>query len=339
MSEAKDNAASAASDTKPATEARPAPLAGAGAHQSCMNCGATLGGPYCANCGQKSQVHRDLRALAHDFAHGVFHFEGKFWRTLPMLAWQPGELTRRYIDGERAKFVSPMSLFLFSVFLMFAVVSNLAGQGGAVVSAVTDASMTDSLAQSQLQRLAALQQQRAATKDEATRQALDRQISGQRHAIGMLRDFKRSGARSGIPWLDRMLKHAFGNPDLLLYKMKSYAYKYSWALVPIALPFIWLLFAFRRDVGVYDHAIFSIYSLSFMSMVVVALTLLGAIGLSSDLLTMAALLIPPVHMYRQLKGTYGLARSGALWRTAALLGITLLASLMFVLFLFYLGSD
>ena len=336
MSEAKEGAAPAGSD---ATEARSVPVERKDAPPSCANCGAALGGPYCANCGQKGQVHRDLRALAHDFAHGVFHFEGKFWRTLPMLAWRPGELTRRYIDGERAKFVSPMSLFLFSVFLMFAVVSNLAGQGGTAVSIASDASMTDSLAQSQLQRLAALEQQRAAAKDEAARQALDRQISGQRNAIGMLRDFKQSGARSGLPWFDRMAKHAFNNPDLLLYKMKSYAYKYSWALILVALPFIWLLFAFRRDVGLYDHAIFSIYSLSFMSMVVVALTLLGAIGLSSDLLTTAALLIPPVHIYRQLKGTYGLARYGALWRTAALLGITFFTSLVFVLFLFYIGSD
>ena len=57
------------------------------------------------------------------FLHGVLHFEGKIWHTLPMLAWRPGELTRRYIDGERAKFVSPMALFLFSIFLMFAVAS------------------------------------------------------------------------------------------------------------------------------------------------------------------------------------------------------------------------
>ena len=39
----------------------------------------------------------------HDLLHGVLHFEGKIWRTLPLLAWRPGELTRRYIDGERAQ--------------------------------------------------------------------------------------------------------------------------------------------------------------------------------------------------------------------------------------------
>ena len=94
--------------------------------RNCLNCGAVLDGAFCRQCGQKGHVHRSVGAIAHDLVHGVLHLDGKFWRTLPMLAWRPGELTRRYAHGERAKFVSPMALFLFSVFLMFAVFS-LAG--------------------------------------------------------------------------------------------------------------------------------------------------------------------------------------------------------------------
>ncbi len=44
-----------------------------------------------------------------------------------MLAFRPGDLTRRYIAGERARFVSPMAAFLFSIFLMFAVLRSLPG--------------------------------------------------------------------------------------------------------------------------------------------------------------------------------------------------------------------
>ena len=97
---------------------------------NCLNCGAALQGPYCHQCGQQGHVHRTLIAFWHDLAHGVLHFEGKIWRTLPMLAWRPGELTRRYVDGERARFVSPMALFLFSVFLMFAVFGTIGGPFG-----------------------------------------------------------------------------------------------------------------------------------------------------------------------------------------------------------------
>jgi hypothetical protein len=95
----------------------------------CLNCGARLSGAFCASCGQKAHVHRTLSAIGHDVLHSVFHFDGKLWRTLPLLLFKPGELTRRYVHGERAKFVSPMALFLFSIFLMFAVFSFTGSQG------------------------------------------------------------------------------------------------------------------------------------------------------------------------------------------------------------------
>jgi hypothetical protein len=92
---------------------------------ACLNCGTALVGAHCHACGQPAHVHRSAGALWHDMAHSVFHFEGKIWRTLPKLAWRPGELTRRYIAGERARFLSPLAMFLFSVFLMFAVFNTV----------------------------------------------------------------------------------------------------------------------------------------------------------------------------------------------------------------------
>src|SRR6478672_614259 len=94
---------------------------------NCLNCGASLTGPYCSACGQHAHVHRTLTAFFHDLLHGFFHLEGKIWRTLPTLVWHPGDLTRRYIDGQRARYVSPIALFLFCVFAMFAVM-GMAGE-------------------------------------------------------------------------------------------------------------------------------------------------------------------------------------------------------------------
>ena len=114
--------------------------AGADGHtheRNCLNCGTPLIGDYCARLRPEgacpphaSGLHARLRRTA------CMHFEGKIWRTLPMLAWRPGELTRRYIAGERARFVSPVALFLFTVFLMFAVLNltgtfdPISGEGG-----------------------------------------------------------------------------------------------------------------------------------------------------------------------------------------------------------------
>ena len=326
---------------------------GHGEDGPCANCGATLAGPYCHECGQAGHVHRNLHALVHDIAHGVFHFEGKVWKTLPMLAFRPGELTRRYVAGERAKFVSPMAMFLFSVFLMFAVVSNVGGGKSVTVekpSAATDlAEATAKLDRAELRRAKAVDPEEVTDAEEriatlktkiAGLQALERQNAGKPvQATPEPNHIDPANPVLKIPIVGGIVRHAAENPELVVYKMKSYAYKYSWALIPISLPFIWLLFAFRRDVGPYDHAIFAIYSLSFMSLGVVALVLGSRIGVPTAIVTLAAIIIPPVHIYKQLKGAYGLGRAGAVWRTSLLLIMTSITLSLFASFVLYLGSD
>jgi len=334
----------------------------AGAHDAheggaCANCGTERIGAYCHACGQPGHLHKNIVGLVHDIAHGVFHFDGKVWRTLPMLAWRPGELTRRYVDGERVKFVSPMALFLFSVFLMFAVVSNVARTHPPKATTITSHGRVDTqvLYNQDQAKLTALQAQRAKATDKAAGAALEEQISDLKEEMNGLAIGLKARAvlanpieaapktthhvDTGMAWLDKSANHMLQNPELTVYKLKSYAYKYSWALIPISIPFIWLLFAFRRDVGLYDHAIFSIYSLSFMSLGVVSLTLFGRLGLSGGLVALLAMLVPPVHMYRQLKGTYRLGRFGAFWRTLALLLIVSITSMLFMAFLLYMGSE
>jgi len=67
--------------------------------ENCLNCGTQLVGAYCHACGQSGHIHRTIGAFMHDLLHGALHFEGKMWRTLPMLVLRPGKLTRRYIEG------------------------------------------------------------------------------------------------------------------------------------------------------------------------------------------------------------------------------------------------
>src|SRR4051794_36377143 len=60
----------------------------------CLNCGTALTGSYCHHCGQSAHVHRSLSHFGREILHSVLHFEGKIWRTLPLLALRPGQLTR-----------------------------------------------------------------------------------------------------------------------------------------------------------------------------------------------------------------------------------------------------
>jgi hypothetical protein len=320
------------------------PKAGEGAdghtHEAnCLNCGAALTGPYCHSCGQHAHVHRTLSAFFHDFLHGVLHFEGKIWRTLPLLAWKPGELTRRYIEGQRARFVSPIALFLFSVFLMFAVVGLTSNTIHATQQAA--ASAAKELKNDQ-QKLALLQGQRAnATGSVAAK--LDEKIGdlkGEMTALQAVRDGKVDPGTFKIQseWLggiNENLGEAAKNPELLFYKLKTNAYKFSWALIPISVPFVWMLFPFSRRFRLYDHTVFVTYSLCFMMLL---LATASVVGLMSDSLSSIAFFVPPIHMYRQLRGTYDLGKGAAIWRTALLVIFAFIAISLFASLLVAIGA-
>ena len=289
----------------------------------CLNCGTRLTGEFCHACGQHAHVHRTLTAFSHDFLHGVLHFEGKIWRTLPMLAWKPGALTRRYVDGQRATFVSPVALFLFCVFLMFAVVS-LFGGDLATFSPNARADLAEEVRTSQ-RRLERAERRRAeALKAGQPAARLDERITELRSEIRAMQavqrgDLSKSTVQmsAGTPgWIRETVGTAAKNPDLLAYKVKTNAYKFSWLIIPLSVPFVWLLFPFSRRFRMYDHTVFVTYSLCFMMLLVVAGLVFQAVGLA----TIAGLLwlLPPFHMYRQLKGAYGLRRWGALWRATLL---------------------
>lgn len=308
----------------------------------CLNCGTPLTGPYCSECGQKAHVHRSVRAFFQDFLAGLFNFEGKFWRTLPMLVWRPGEMTRRYIAGERARFISPVALYLFTVFLMFAVL-NFTGTLGSGTTKHFKESLKTEIAddQAQIARLEARRKVEAAAGKNLV--ALDRSIARRREDIA-----DNQKLLSGQPlvtgqvddetpsWIRPVIENAQKNPEAVSMKVQDAASKYSWLLIPISVPFVWLLFPFRRQYNAYDHTVFVTYSLSFMMMLVVASGVLVTVGMAS----LAGLLffVPPFHMYRQLKQAYLLSRFGAIMRTMALLMFAFVAAALFLAAAVAIGS-
>ena len=297
----------------------------------CLNCGTALIGSNCHACGQHAHVHKTVGAFFHDLVHGVFHFEGKIWRTLPMLAWHPGRLTRQYIDGRRASYVSPIALFLFVVFLTFALF-NLAGDpihidGGKDFLAGTYNATGQAEAVKHLEQLKA--DRAKAEQAGAPIAGIDGQIAGAEGALAGIKADQQTKLPSEIAKADGIAdqglvaainsawQRATANPDLAIYKVQSSAYKYSWLLIPLSVPFVWLLFPFNRRFHLYDHTVFVTYSLCFMLIILAAMTAIN-VWLTLGWLKGLLALYVPFHLHRQLRETYGLSRGGALWRTALL---------------------
>ncbi len=97
---------------------------------------------------------------------------------------------------------------------------------------------------------------------------------------------------------------------------------------------MWLLFFWRRDIHLYDHAIFITYSISFMMMFLILLTLAASFGLSAAIWGTAIGIVPPLHLYKQLRHAYKLSRFGAWLRLFLLsIGISIVLTFFFVLLL------
>ncbi|MFM2044435.1 MAG: hypothetical protein RLY86_3011 [Pseudomonadota bacterium] len=94
-------------------------------HQSaCRNCGSPMAGPYCAVCGQAARDRsKSLLKVIGDALEDFLHFDSRVLRTLVLLLFLPGRMTRLFIQGRRVSFVPPLRLYLFSSLIFFLVLS------------------------------------------------------------------------------------------------------------------------------------------------------------------------------------------------------------------------
>ena len=138
----------------------------------CGNCGAAMGGAFCHVCGQKA-TGPDVSL--HDFFHEAFHefahVDGKIVQTLRLLLTKPGLLTKEFLSGRRARYVSPLRVYLVCSLLFFALAA-LAPEAAQPFFRVTKADGEAGLDPAAVQRL----------RDAASRQA----------SIAIIHDFPRA---------------------------------------------------------------------------------------------------------------------------------------------------
>jgi hypothetical protein len=375
--------------------------------------------------------------VLEEVVHGITHFDSKTWRSLPMLIFRPGTMTRNYVMGHRNRYVPPATVFLGSIFAMFLAFAFVGGPGfvkqntettGERISASRDrmtAALEDlkearadlKLAREQLaiEKAKPLAEQdpidvksgqeevkaaamaveavivryrnaerdlaNAAAEPQAVAKAVETTLaksstaspdvnseetkekqlseleaerkaavaSGDKVAVAAVDaatalvkaappketkgkaksvtleggDFQASFAKFlkedvqvDTPWptFNKKLKHKLENPELFLYKLQNTVYKFSFLLIPISLPFIWLLLSWKPGITLYDHAVFALYSLSFMSFLFLALALTSH-WIDWSHYTGWIFLAVLCHTFFQFKGAYALGWFSALWRT------------------------
>jgi hypothetical protein len=83
---------------------------------TCLNCGEPFGPSrprFCPACGQETNIRPPrIGEFLQQFGGAYFSTEGAMWRTLTLLLFKPGELTRQYLSGRRKHYVLPLRLYL-----------------------------------------------------------------------------------------------------------------------------------------------------------------------------------------------------------------------------------
>ena len=346
------------------------------AHGVCSDCGAQTSGNFCANCGQPTHVHRTLLHLGEELLHGVMHFDARIWRTLPLLWLNPGRLTREWVEGKRSRYVSPLAIFLFTLFVMFFALSFMphpeSKTGEADVQQRIAAERTG-LTEAE-KALAQLRADSGAQPDRTMQIALNagqRLVEDRRASLARLEVEQRDGRADGLKpgsWQASIKDMATGesgetklkvvgqdankeghgvgatvlkklqNPDLALYKLQQTIYKFAFLLVPLSIPFVALLFLWKRGFTLYDHGVYVLYSLTFMAMLLMLMVLSATLaGWLGRIVIGVGMFAVPVHMFAQMKGAYSLSWFSALWRTTALLMFCNIVVGLFVTAIVYLG--
>lgn len=220
--------------------------------QQCRNCGMEVDKRFCANCGQlAASFHRPIWSLLGETITDSFALDGRLARTLPLLFFRPGRLTKAYISGQRARYVPPFRLFLLAsvvfYFSLFAMIARTGAYSSLNFSGVTfdTAEMSE--------------EQRARIDDELIDE--NGHIDGD-FAISVLTD-EANGEVPPVEVIDRIVA-VRKNPALFRANIEKWGPRLSIGLLPLTIIALATLHFWRRRIYIYDHAIHALHLHSWM---------------------------------------------------------------------------
>ncbi|WP_084417882.1 DUF3667 domain-containing protein [Henriciella litoralis] len=304
--------------------------------QPCRNCGELVAKRHCPVCGQlAASFHRPFLGLIIDTISDSFALDGRIAKTLPLLFFRPGRLSRRYSEGKRARYVPPFRLFLLSSLIFYFVVFLFADRAGWIDEIVqVGESGREARIEVTDEQLGALRERLANAETEVEADTLRRlleQAEGLRNAeaavdaatigvqdetvamdAGASEDAAPSdeedaqGAASSSSTgeaLENAARRVADNPRLFFAAIESWAPRLSLLFVPMTVLALSILYAWRRKYYIYDHAIHALHLHTWMYMMATIAFLVSPWlgGWAPGLL----FLILPIYVVLSFRGAYG----------------------------------
>lgn len=231
--------------------------------QPCRNCGTDVSERFCPNCGQlAASFHRPVWSLVSETISDSFALDGRIARTLPMLIFRPGKLTRAYTSGQRARFVPPFRLFLLAslvfYFALFAVIANSGAFSGIDLSNAQDKSVE-------------IVDENGVTVE---RPVIDEAGHLDRDAVKQILADEDSGDAPSDEIVDQ-ISTVTENPALFQANLEKWAPRLSVLFAPLTIFALAVLHIWRRKIYVYDHAVHALHLHSWIYLTATAVMLLA----------------------------------------------------------------
>lgn len=298
----------------------------------CLNCETELTGRYCHECGQEyADQHRSILHLTWETIESMFHVDGRLWRTLPWLFFRPGQLSKEYFEGKRARHVPPFRTFLVSLLIFIlaaeAVLHKLthdikhaaehppAAGGEAGHAAPLGIGTSVSVSTPDGPKVGYM-------KDGKVVDAQGNVLADGIPTPGsILEDIKREGATGTdaaefnrkVGWFEGQVKKVIASPEYFMMIAFGWGHRLAVLLLPIFAGFLTLMYFYRRKIFVYDHLVVSMNYLSFTFLsFAIALIMPGP---AKGWALFVATLWSPVNLFMTLRGAYGSNWFSALLKT------------------------
>ena len=215
----------------------------------CKNCGAATSGNFCHQCGQATHLHvPSAFEFLHEFVGHYVALEGKLWKSLKLLLFKPGFLTREYIEGRRVRYLEPLRLYLTFSIIFFALF-KLGGLGFDVMRTDRD----------ELQRPAVEQTAENKVARPATPEELAQARQGEKALVDMAGNISPSLGRGTGQLLEMPEKERSDALKRAFFGNAPYA---VFALMPVFALFLKILYLGKgRTYG--EHFLFALHTNAF----------------------------------------------------------------------------
>lgn len=286
------------------------PASGGPASNPCLNCGTNVQLYFCPECGQAAiDPDPTLREFLHESAEQFLHWDGKLFGTFRLLLTRPGLLTQEYLAGRRARYISPLRVYLLCSVLFFFVSALIPEQPVTTQKGNTVSTRVGPV----------VVQQR---EGESGRSAID--------------SLARSSDRVERLW-GQLFGSAMDRPGELEAALKSAIPKTMFVLVPVFAALVGLVFRGRR-MRYPQHLAFALHVHAFLFLALIVTEVVReqdptALKVVAFIVSFGGI---GTHFVQATRRVYGTTLGGAIVRDALIASAYLLCFLVAILLTFVL---